>query len=127
MQNFRHRIVGFEHRTHFQLDNGSYWYDLSDFSKLRKNYSMMLTSTAILHKAYLQMFFDEKVLPKGIIEYIDERKNCEDIAINVMVAKFLWDTGLRQPAALAVKPRREIKNLERSSRKSESTVYSRKK
>ena len=83
---------------------------------------MILTSTAILHKAYLQMFFDDDVLPKGMIEYIDERKNCEDIGINVMVAKFLMDLGQRQAAALAIKARRGIKNMEGSTKKSESIV-----
>ena len=86
---------------------------------------MILTSTAILHKAYLQMFFDEHVLPKGMIQYIDKRKNCEDIAMNVMVARFLFDMGQRQAAALAVRPRREVRNMEHSNKtktNSESTI-----
>ena len=76
---------------------------------------MILTSTAILHKAYLEMFFDDSILPKGMIEYIDERKNYEDIGINVMVAKFLQDLGHDQAAALAVKPRQEVINLEKKA------------
>ena len=79
---------------------------------------MILTSTAILHKVYLEMFFDQKIIPQEMIEYIDERKNCEDIAMNVMVGKFLQDCGRSQPAALAVKPKREIRNLEHSNTQS---------
>ena len=126
IQNFKHRIVGFEHRTHFQLENGSFWYDLLDSSKPRKNYSMILTSTTIVHKTYLWMFFDDSILPKGMIEYIDERKNCEDIALNVMVAKFLADVGQGQAAALAIRPRREVRNMEYTAAKtkSESVVCS---
>ena len=104
--------MGFEHRTHIRLSNGSFWYDLTDFSGPRTNYSMILTSTAIVHKAYLKMFFDDNVLPKGMIDYIDKRKNCEDIALNVMVAKFLDDLGKTQAAALALKPKREIRNMD---------------
>lgn len=87
---------------------------------------MILTSTAILHKAYLQMFFDDHILPKGMIQYIDERKNCEDIAINIMVARFLFDVGQRQAAALAIRPRREVRNMEHNTAKknSETIVYS---
>ncbi len=87
---------------------------------------MILTSTAILHKAYLQMFFDDTILPEGMIQYIDSRKNCEDIAVNVMVAKFLMDIGQRQAAALAVTPRREVRNMENTASKtrSESVVCS---
>lgn len=81
---------------------------------------MILTSTAILHKAYLQMFYDDTILPKGMIQYIDARRNCEDIAINVMVAKFLVDVGQRQAAALAVRPRREVRNMEHTATKTKS-------
>ena len=77
---------------------------------------MILTSTAILHKAYLEMFFDDNVLPRGMIDYIDERKNCEDIAMNVMVTKFLLDLGHNHAAALAVKPSREIWNMEKMTK-----------
>ena len=114
LQNFRHRIVGFEHRTHIQLGNGSLWYDLMDFSKSRTNYSMILTSTAIMHKTYLEMFFDHTILPHGMIDYIEKRKNCEDIAINIMVAKFLKDTHHGYASALAVKPKREVRNMDHS-------------
>ena len=61
------------------------------------------------------MFFDQRILPKGMIDYIDERRNCEDIGINIMVAKFLQDLDYRQAACLAVKPKREVKNLESSN------------
>ena len=106
--------MGFEHRTHIKLSNGSFWYDLTDFSRPRTNYSMILTSTAIIHKAYLKMFFDSNVLPKGMIDYIDKIKNCEDIALNIMVAKFLDDLGKTQAAALALKPKREVRNMDHS-------------
>ena len=68
------------------------------------------------------MFFDDAILPKGMIQYIDARKNCEDIAINVMVAKFLVDVGQRQAAALAVRPRREVRNMEYTTAKTKSKL-----
>ena len=116
VQNFRHRIIGFEHRTHVTLGNGSLSYDMTIYSRPRINYSMILTSTSILHKAYLEMFFDDNILPKGMIDYIDQRKNCEDIGINVMVTKFLQDLGHSHSAALAVKPSQEIRNMEKMTK-----------
>lgn len=72
----------------------------------------MGTGTAILHRAYLEMYFDPEVLPRGILEYVNSIMNCEDLSMNAMATKFLEDTSWPQPAALAVKPIGEIRNLE---------------
>lgn len=72
----------------------------------------MGTGTAILHKAYLEMYFDPEVLPHGIFDYVNSIMNCEDLSMNVMVTKFLEDISWQQPAALAVKPIGQIQNLE---------------
>lgn len=72
----------------------------------------MGTGTAILHRAYLEMYFDRKVLPQGIFEYVNNNMNCEDLSMNVMVTEFLENVSWQQPAALAVKPIGQIQNLE---------------
>ena len=72
----------------------------------------MITATAILHRAYLEMYFDPDVLPRGIFEYVDSNMNCEDLSMNVMVTKFLQDVSWQQPAALAVNPVGKIQNME---------------
>jgi hypothetical protein len=72
----------------------------------------MGTGTAILHRAYLEMYFDRKVLPRGIFEYVNNNMNCEDLSMNIMVTEFLENVSWQQPAALAVKPIGKIQNLE---------------
>ena len=72
----------------------------------------MLTSTCLLHKAYLKMFHDANVLPRKMFDYIDKEMNCEDIGINMMVAKFLTDVNVPQPCLLSVKYKGQITNLE---------------
>ena len=72
----------------------------------------MGTGTAILHRAYMEMYFDPAILPHGIFEYVNNNMNCEDLSMNIMVTKFLEDVSWQQPGALAVKPVGKIQNLE---------------
>ncbi len=174
-QNFKHRIVGFEERSHIVASNNSYIY--SDYERRRsfdrainngrtknkarpnytieivngtrllrvnnrtyvigkaanvaqyknvskseeskqersKGYSIMLNS-CFIHRAYLEIYFDSLMAPPGIIDYVEERKNCEDILMSVTVTKFLNDIGWKQCGALAVKAM-DIRNLEDEARK----------
>ena len=73
---------------------------------------MMVGATTMFHRAYLEMYFDPEVLPQGIFEYINNVMNCDDIALSIMITKFLEDVSWKQTAALAVKPNGEIHNLE---------------
>ncbi len=73
---------------------------------------MMVGATTIFHKAYLEMYFDPNVLPQGLFEYINNVRNCDDIALSIMVTKFLEDVSLKQTAALPVKNIGEIQNWE---------------
>ena len=72
----------------------------------------MGTGTAILHKAYLEMFFDPEIMPRDMLDYVNKGKNCEDLAMNVLATKFLEDVSWHQPAALSYKPKDQIKNME---------------
>ena len=80
-------------------------------------YSLMGTGTAIMNKVYLEMYHDPEILPKGMIEYIDQVQNCEDIGMNVMVTKFLEDVSWPQCSALSVVAHGRIKNLQEEARK----------
>ena len=109
---FRQRIIGYEERTYTRQPDGSYFYGVYPGTHPYPGYAIMGTGTAILHRAYLEMYFDPEVLPRGILEYVNSIMNCEDLSMNAMATKFLEDTSWPQPAALAVKPIGEIRNLE---------------
>ena len=95
----------------FQKD-GSLFYGQYDQAKPYPGYAMMGTGTAILHKAYLEMFFDPEVMPKAMFDYVNDGRNCEDLAMNVIATKFLEDVSWHQPAALSYKHKGQIKNME---------------
>eukprot|EP00981_Chlorochromonas_danica_P005003 scaffold998_cov162-Ochromonas_danica.AAC.9 len=52
-------------------------------------YSMILTKAALLHHKYFHDYFN--ILPSTVHKYIDERRNCEDIAMQFLVSNI---TGL---------------------------------
>ena len=44
----------------------------------------MLTKAAIMHKDYLIEY--QKVIPSSMLKYIDEKRNCEDLAMAFVIA-----------------------------------------
>ena len=125
LQQFRHRIVGFEYRMHVE-ESGTYYYGPrpeKGLSPEKFGYSLMISATTYLHKAYLEMFHDSRFLPRTTIDYIDQLMNCEDLAICVMVGKFLEDIHQPQCAVLAVKTQGKITNMEAMSTGKSSCTY----
>lgn len=55
----------------------------------RGEYSMILTKAAILHHDFFHAYFN--ILPKTVFTYIDDRRNCEDIAMQFLASNM---TGL---------------------------------
>jgi glucuronyl/N-acetylglucosaminyl transferase EXT2 len=47
---------------------------------------MILTKAGFLHKNYLTLYSDETQHPKEILQYVDDHKNCEDIAMSFFVS-----------------------------------------
>ena len=47
---------------------------------------MILTKACFVHKKYLSLYSDPSVHPKAILDYVDERFNCEDIAMALLVS-----------------------------------------
>lgn len=78
-------------------------------------YNIMLNS-CFLHKAYMEMYFDPRMVPPSLVEYVDELKNCEDILMSIVATKFLKDIGRPQCGVLAVKSG-WVSNLEEEARK----------
>ena len=112
MKRFRQRIIGYEERTYTRQPDGAYFYGVYPGTDPYPGYAIMGTGTAILHRAYLEMYFDSEMLPHEIFEYVNKNMNCEDLSMNVMVTKFLDDVSWQQPSALAVKPIGKVQNME---------------
>ena len=80
-----------------------------------EGYNIMLNS-CFLHRAYLEMYFDPRMVSPSLVEYVNEQKNCEDILMSVVATKFLKDLGRPQCGVLAVKSG-WVSNLEDEARK----------
>ncbi|CAB3402422.1 unnamed protein product [Caenorhabditis bovis] len=75
----RDRIVGFPARYHARYGD-SMFYNSNHTCQL----SIILTGAAFLHKNYLRAYTED--MPKSIREHVDKVTNCEDIAMNYLVA-----------------------------------------
>ncbi|XP_046972347.1 exostosin-3 [Vanessa cardui] len=78
----RDRIVGFPGRYHaWDLNfNNGFLYNSNYSCEL----SMVLTGAAFVHRYYLWAYW--RALPHAVRDYVDEYMNCEDIAMNFLVA-----------------------------------------
>jgi len=83
----REQLVGFYPRNHVRSDRGcGYRYAWNDLELWRGGeFSIILTKAAFMHAKYLNVY--SKGLPREAREYIDRRKNCEDIAMQILVTK----------------------------------------
>lgn len=89
------RIVGFSPRSHeYHLHSKSWIYTVHP-----DRYSIMLTKLMILATEFLYRYTCD--MPRGVKEYVDENMNCEDIAMNFLVASFTN----RGPLLIDGKPR----------------------
>uniref|UniRef100_A0A5S6QUL4 Glycosyl transferase 64 domain-containing protein n=1 Tax=Trichuris muris TaxID=70415 RepID=A0A5S6QUL4_TRIMR len=75
----RQRIVGFPGRFHSWI-NHSWYYNSSHSCEL----SMILTGAAFIHKHYLYLY--TYWMPQAIRNVVDKMMNCEDVAMNFLVA-----------------------------------------
>lgn len=79
-QHGERRLVGFFARSHgFDLETGSWIYTVHP-----DRYSIVLTKLMIVATEYLFLYTCET--PPGVREFVDENRNCEDIAMNFLVA-----------------------------------------
>ncbi|KJH50268.1 EXTL2, alpha-1,4-N-acetylhexosaminyltransferase [Dictyocaulus viviparus] len=75
----RHRIVGFPARYHARYGDQMYYN-----SNYTCQLSIILTGAAFLHKSYLHAYTHQ--MPQAIRQHVDDVTNCEDIAMNFLVA-----------------------------------------
>ncbi|KAK9880394.1 hypothetical protein WA026_010273 [Henosepilachna vigintioctopunctata] len=95
---FPDRIVGFPSRIHTWDNNTQSWKYESEWTN---EISMVLTGAAFLHKYWSYMY--TKILTPEIKDWVDENMNCEDIAMNFLVANIT-----NQPP-IKVTPRKKFK------------------
>ncbi|GAB1610670.1 exostosin-like 3 [Argonauta hians] len=77
----RDRIVGFPGRFHgWHADEKAWHYNANHSCEL----SMVLTGAAFFHKYYAYMY--SYIMPQAIRDKVDDYINCEDIAMNFLVA-----------------------------------------
>ncbi|KAG8436606.1 hypothetical protein GDO86_007640 [Hymenochirus boettgeri] len=109
-QEFPDRIAGFVPRKHVLSPSGVYSYGSFELKAPHTEsgdmYSMILIGAAFFHRDYLQLF---EQLPVSIHNMIDQTQNCDDIAINFIVANHT-----RKSSGVLVKPT-DMRNLEKEA------------
>uniref|UniRef100_A0A8C5STY7 Exostosin-like 2 n=1 Tax=Laticauda laticaudata TaxID=8630 RepID=A0A8C5STY7_LATLA len=119
-QQFPDQIVGFVPRKHIPSPAGIFSYGSFELKGPvignGDQYSMILIGAAFFSSAYLELFQKQ---PEAVHAMIDETQNCDDIAMNFLVAKH---TG--KPSGMFVKPV-DIRNLEKESNSGYSGMWHR--
>ncbi|XP_076544829.1 exostosin glycosyltransferase sotv isoform X1 [Osmia lignaria lignaria] len=95
---FPDRIVGFPSRIHI-WDNGTNCWKYE--SEWTNSISMVLTGAAFHHKYWNYMY--TTAMPGDIKEWVDDHMNCEDIAMNFLVA------NITRKAPIKVTPKKKFR------------------
>ncbi|XP_043269828.1 exostosin-2 [Venturia canescens] len=95
---FPDRIVGFPSRTHTLDNKTNYWKYESEWTN---RISMVLTGAAFHHKFWTYMY--TTAMPGDIKSWVDDHMNCEDIAMNFLIANI---TG---KAPIKVTPKKKFR------------------
>lgn len=95
---FPDRIVGFPSRTHIWDNVTNTWKYESEWTN---EISMVLTGAAFHHKFFSYMY--TTMLPPEIKNWVDDHMNCEDIAMNFLVA------NVTNKPPIKVAPRKKFK------------------
>ncbi|OUZ99465.1 Exostosin-like [Macleaya cordata] len=80
-------MVGFVPRMHWlDVKDGSPYYNYGGWWSVwwMGTYSMVLSKAAFFHKKYLDIYTNE--MPSSIHDYVTRERNCEDIAMSLLVA-----------------------------------------
>lgn len=95
---FPDRIVGFPSRTHIWDNVTNSWKYESEWLN---EISMVLTGAAFLHKYWSFLYTNS--MPSNIKDWVDDNMNCEDIAMNFLVA------NITNKPPIKVTPRKKFK------------------
>ncbi|CAL8106894.1 unnamed protein product [Calicophoron daubneyi] len=77
----RDQLVGFPARAHFWNSSSKEWYYNSDYTC---EFSMVITGAAFYHRYYSFIYTWE--MPFTIRKMVDDKMNCEDLAMNFLIA-----------------------------------------
>lgn len=95
---FSDRIVGYPSRTTIWDNSTRKWKYESEWTN---QVSMVLTGAAFYHKYYHHSYTYE--MPRDIFDWVDSKRNCEDIAMNFLIAHHTKKSPLK------VTPRKKFK------------------
>ncbi|XP_004699283.2 exostosin-like 2 [Echinops telfairi] len=119
-QQFPDQIVGFVPRKHVSTASGIYSYGGFELQipglQNGDQYSMVLIGASFFNSKYLELFQKQ---PATVHALLDETQNCDDIAINFIIAKH---TG--KPSGIFVKPENMF-NLEKETTSGYSGMWHR--
>ncbi|KAG6537170.1 hypothetical protein ZIOFF_002256 [Zingiber officinale] len=105
-------MVGFVPRMHWlsKEENGGIHYKYGGWWSVwwTGTYSMILSKTAFFHQKYLDMYTHQ--MPSAIREYVRRKRNCEDIAMSLLVANAtrappIWVKGSCQKFLISMSSR----------------------
>jgi len=72
-----------------QIPNQQFVYHLWPKIYWRQRFNIILTKASFLHSKYLELYSDDASFPKEIKDHVDKHKNCEDIAMSMLVANYI--------------------------------------
>ncbi|XP_056328245.1 exostosin-like 2 isoform X2 [Danio aesculapii] len=108
---FPDQIVGFVPRKHVSSASGVYSYGSFELQDPDKGggdrYSMILVGASFFHRRFLKQFQEQ---PAEVHSLLDRTQNCDDIAMNFIVARQLS----KRPSGVFVKPV-DMSNLEKDA------------
>lgn len=80
----QNRLVGAMARCSYPDSDGNWDYN---WCGSRTPYSMVMTNLAFNHVGFFDLYFSDNEEIKAIREYVDDKFNCEDIAMNFIAAR----------------------------------------
>jgi Glycosyl transferase family 64 domain len=75
-------------RRHASGGDGKYVYHGWPTVFFRSSFNFVLTKASFLHKQYLAIYSHKNEHPQEILDYVDTHKNCEDVAMSLLVANY---------------------------------------
>ena len=93
----------------------------------RHEFNFILTKASFLHKRYLDLYSNPSVHPVQVLDYVDQHKNCEDVAMALLVANvtssssggpnslFSYSSTTRRPSPNSPKQNRHKSRSEESN------------
>jgi len=79
-------MVGYYPRLHRKKNSQKYVYHSWLNVFFRNEFSMVMTKASFLHKQYFDLYWDNSKTQILVRKYVDEKRNCEDIAMALLVA-----------------------------------------